>query len=125
MATVLVVDDDPTLRRMFELLLAEAGYAVLTAPDAREAWRQMRGARPDLLICDHAMEGTTGGDFCSLVRRTPDFVSVPIILCSAFQEHTIAGTALYDAFLPKPFATDTLLELADRLLNPHSRARGQ
>lgn len=125
MATILVVDDEPPLRRMFELLLTQSGHAVLTAYDAREAWRLMRGARPDLLICDHSMEGTTGGDFCGLVRRTPEFATVPIMLCSALQEHTIAGTSVYDAFLPKPFATDTLLELVERLLKPRDLARGQ
>ncbi|WP_451973829.1 response regulator [Azospirillum endophyticum] len=69
MPTVLVVDDDPSIRLMLRRLLENAGAEVTEAEDGDEAMRLFRTSRPDLVICDVVMPYADGLQTIRSIRR--------------------------------------------------------
>jgi len=69
MPTVLVVDDDPSIRLMLRRLLENAGAEVSEAEDGDEAMRLFRASRPDLVICDVVMPYADGLQTIKSMRR--------------------------------------------------------
>src|SRR5215207_9471346 len=111
-ATILVADDEPAIRDLLAVLLEAAGHRVLRAADGEEALALLVGARPDLLITDHAMPGPTGLDLIDYLRAHPA-LAVPVILLSA----TARGPARAPTvLLAKPFDVDQLLGAVAALL---------
>jgi DNA-binding response OmpR family regulator len=107
--TILVVDDEQTLRDMLEYNLRREGYNVLTASDGAEALRLAFDERPDLLILDIMLPGMSGFDVCRAVRRQ---LTVPILMLSAREEEIdkVLGLELgADDYLTKPFSLRELL----------------
>ena len=107
--TILVVDDEETLRDMLEYNLRREGFRVLTAGDGVEALRLAFDERPDLLILDIMLPGMSGFDVCRAVRRQ---LTVPILMLSAREEEIdkVLGLELgADDYLTKPFSLRELL----------------
>ena len=71
MATVLIVDDDPDTRALVHVVLTHAGHAVLEAGDARDALAGAAADRPDLILLDLSMPGTSGTEFLRALRADP------------------------------------------------------
>ena len=70
---ILVIDDSPTIRKMVECHLSQAGYRVAMAPDAERGLETGRTIRPDLILLDHQLPGTTGDQVCRrLLEREAD-----------------------------------------------------
>ena len=106
--TVLVVDDDPDLRRLLALTLVDAGYRVEEASDGVTALERIARQAPDLILCDVRMPHLGGiGLAAVLAPHTPP---IPIILMSATPRPH--GCAL--PFIRKPFALDALLTVMVR-----------
>lgn len=110
--TILVVEDDPRLRRLSERRLLAMGFACLTAPDADAAWRMIdEGAPIDLVFTDMVMPGTKSG--YDLARRVaenrPDLA---VLLTSGFSENVLRETGQTDGFsmLRKPYRQADLAE---------------
>jgi DNA-binding response OmpR family regulator len=79
---ILVVDDEPDIRTMLEVVLAAEGWAVRQAASGEEGLDAFRSARPDIVVLDHRMPGLTGWDVaCQLIEEGCD---VPIVLFSAY-----------------------------------------
>jgi DNA-binding response OmpR family regulator len=79
---ILVVDDEPDIRTMLEVVLAAEGWAVRQAASGKEGLDAFRSARPDIVVLDHRMPGLTGWDVaCQLIEEGAD---VPIVLFSAY-----------------------------------------
>ncbi|HET8528007.1 MAG TPA: response regulator transcription factor [Gaiellaceae bacterium] len=117
MVGVLVVDDDPPIRRMLERTLAAEGYRVETAADGGQALAAVERSVPDLLVLDVAMPGVDGLAVCRRVRERG--LALPILLLTARDSvrDRVAGLdAGADDYLVKPFAADELLARARALL---------
>ncbi len=115
-ATVLVVDDEQTLREMLDYNLRREGYRVLAAPDGPNAVRLAYQERPDLIILDLMLPGMTGFEVCRAVRRALD---MPILMLSAREEEIdkVLGLELgADDYLTKPFGLRELLARVHALL---------
>ena len=125
MALVLVVEDNATVAALMREILTEEGYTVVIAPDGATGLRQLQTLRPGLIITEARLLGMNGLAFCRAVRDNPATVGIPIILASTAKEDGIAGQCDYAAFLPKPFALTTLLQLVERLYQPDSALIGQ
>jgi two-component system KDP operon response regulator KdpE len=107
-ARILVVDDEPQIRRSLEVNLERNGYAVELATTGEEALRAFRNRRPDVVILDLLMPGMSGLD---VVRRIRESAAVPIIVLSAVGEEPRKVEALElgaDDYMTKPFGMEEL-----------------
>lgn len=120
MFTVLIVDDDPGMRRMLVEQLECAGYRAAAAAGFDDALSSLDGGGVDAVLSDIQMPGRTGFDLLRSVHQLrPD---LPVILMTSFASAAIAERAKEAgafAFLSKPFDDGQLLEVLERIqLNP-------
>jgi len=115
--TILVVDDDESLRRITELQLEEAGYDVLTAPCGETALRVMEEHAPSLVITDFKMPGLSGLDLLKAVRKS--FPQVSVLMITAFGTVQSAVEAMkagaYD-YITKPIDYEELVLVVNRAM---------
>jgi response regulator RpfG family c-di-GMP phosphodiesterase len=114
---ILLVDDDPALRTLLKTTFEVADVAVVEAEDAATARRKIRGARPDVIVLDINMPGTTGLELCAELKAAPATREIPIVLLTGSEGGTSAAAkkAGADAFVLKPFSPLELLAVAERL----------
>ncbi len=118
---VLVIDDEESILEIISYALKEAGYAVATAHNVREAEDKMRQDTPDIMIVDVMLPDDSGLEFCRAVRTESH---VPIIILSAKAEEVdkILGLELgADDYVTKPFSPR---ELVSRVRAQLRRAAG-
>ena len=109
METVLVVDDEPTLREVVVRYLERAGYRALEAGDGDEAEVLLRNQPPDLVILDLMLPGTDGLELCRRIRADS---ALPVIMLTARGEEAdrIVGLELgADDYVTKPFSPRELV----------------
>lgn len=118
---VLVVDDDPDIRRFLRLLLEGEGHAVSAAPDGLQALDHIACQRPDLVLLDLQMPRMTGWEVRDELDRRR--VEVPVVFMTAgdraraeAERHRVAG------YLAKPFSIDDLLAIIERIRSLPTRA---
>ena len=102
---ILVVEDDPRLRKQLSRYLSGEGFRVTDAADAAEARTQLRAINPDLMVLDVMMPGESGLDLTQSLRQERS-QGLPILLLTArgAPEDRIAGfEAGADDYLGKPF----------------------
>jgi len=80
---ILLVDDDPTQRKLARIRLAAEGFEVETATGGDEALAKARARRPDVILSDVLMGDLDGFTLCRKLREDPRFDDVPVILLSA------------------------------------------
>ncbi|MGH3628440.1 MAG: response regulator transcription factor [Sciscionella sp.] len=115
-ATVLVVDDDATVRDVVRRYLERAGHRVVLASDGNDALHQVSEADPDLVILDIMLPGADGFTVCRTLRESSE---VPVIMLTALgeAEDRIAGLALgADDYVAKPFSPRELALRAESVL---------
>lgn len=116
---LLVVEDDRPIAELLKFHFAGAGYTVTTTPSGDEALILIEEIRPDLVILDWMIEGTSGIEVCRRVRRSNATATLPIIMLTARgdEEDRIRGLEIgADDFVPKPFSPKELLARANALL---------
>ena len=114
---ILLVDDDPALRMLLTTTFEVADVAVVEAENADAARRKIRAGRPDVIVLDVNMPGTTGLELCAELKAAPETKDIPIVLLSGSEGGTTAAAkrAGADAFVRKPFSPLELLAVAERL----------
>lgn len=80
---VLIVDDSKTETLFMTDLLQRNGFKVRSAENATEAFARLAEDRPDLILMDVVMPGQNGFQLTRSINRTPEFTSIPIILCTS------------------------------------------
>ncbi len=114
---ILVADDDADLRRMVSTYLSSRGFDVAQAEDGEAALRQMRRARPDLLLVDHMMPRLDGLELVRRLRGSGD--TLPIVMLTARGETVdrIVGLELgCDDYVAKPFDPRELVARIETVL---------
>jgi two-component system cell cycle response regulator len=107
---VLLVEDDPALRRYLEVVLDRNGYAVASAGDGLEAMKFLLTGRVDVIVTDALMPNLDGYELCRFVRNSPHLAHLPIILLSALDpRNTTDESEQVNAFLAKPISPEDLL----------------
>lgn len=109
LATVLVIEDEPQMRRFLRAALESHGYRPVEAATGREGVAQATGRTPDVILLDL---GLPDGDGIDLTRRIREWSRTPIIVISARgkeQDKIAALDAGADDYLTKPFAVGELL----------------
>ena len=113
---ILVVDDEPAIRRTLRANLSARGYEVLALETGEEALRAAAEWRPDLVMLDLMLPGLSGLEVCRALRAES---AVPILVLSARGEERTKVRALdlgADDYLTKPFGMDELLARVRALL---------
>jgi len=113
---VLLVEDDPALRRYLEVVLERAGYSVISAGDGLEAMKSLLAEPVDVVVTDALMPNLDGYELCRFVRNSPHLAHLPIILLSALDpRNTTDESEQMDAFLAKPVSPEDLLSTISNL----------
>ena len=114
--TILVLDDDPSVRHMLEVLLQQDGHAVVAVGDVRSALAQCKVQLPDLMVVDLMLPVEDGEMFLREFRRRWRHTEVPVIVLSASTaRNDIARRLGIEATLSKPFFAEDLRELVTAL----------
>lgn len=109
---VLIVDDDPQVRRTLASLLRDNGIEAITAADGQDGLDTFRDVAPDLVLCDVMMPNMDGLEFCRQLKGDPETRLTPIVLLTGLGdvEDRVSGIeAGADDFLSKPFEEVELL----------------
>ena len=106
---ILVVDDDPQIRRVMRTTLTGAGYEVEDARTGEETLEKLRASRYDLMLLDMNMPGIGGLETCRQVRAGSDMAIVMLTVRNTEQDNVQALDAGADDFITKPFSTPELL----------------
>ena len=106
---LLVVDDDPNIREMVEMILGDEGYEVSTAGDGATALALLDHLQPDLILLDMKMPTMDGWEFSRHYRRRPG-PKAPVIVFTASQDASRRAREVgADGYVAKPFSIDELL----------------
>ena len=117
MATILVIDDDAPLARLYRFMLREEGHIVLEAPEGRSALDELARTPVDLIILDLEMPGMNGRSFFrEIVGRAK---RPPVLIVSAFEAAKAQRELGAEGAVDKPFDIERLVEEV-RLLLPRA-----
>ena len=108
-ATVLVVDDEPQIRRVLRATLSSNGYEVVEAKSGQEAIEMVVAKRPDLILLDVNMPGMSGLEACTKIRMSFDGPIMMVTVRNAERDKIAALDAGADDYVVKPFAIGELL----------------
>ena len=109
MGNILIVEDDPNIRKLVRVNLVKRGYMVSEAGDSHQAIALFQEVPVDLVLLDLMLPGLSGVDVCTWIRARSD---VPIIVLSARVEEDLKVAALdagADDYVTKPFGSEELL----------------
>jgi len=106
---ILVVDDEPQIRRIMRTTLTGAGYEIDDARTGEEALEKVRQFRPDLVLLDINMPGMGGLAACRAIRADPSVGIVMLTVRNSEADKVEALDAGADDFIAKPFSTPELL----------------
>jgi two-component system phosphate regulon response regulator PhoB len=107
MPTVLVVEDEPSIRELLKVNLVDAGYEVRAVPDAEKAQAELSESLPDLLLLDWMLPGKSGLVLAKELRSATRTRGLPIIMITARTDEAdkVAGLeAWVDDYVTKPFS---------------------
>ena len=117
--TILVVDDDPMIRKLILTTLEDvAGYRLREARDGQEAIETAVEERPEIVFLDYDMPRLNGIETCRRLRSDPTTADATIIMLTAMSDQPAQDRAVgagADLFLTKPFSPLRLLRLVDEL----------
>ena len=115
-ATILVVDDEPQIRRVLRATLTAEGYSVIEARDGMEALEKIRSTRPDLILLDRNMPVMDGLEACRQIRPSSHVPILMLTVRSAEKDKVHALDAGADDYVVKPFGIQELLARVRALL---------
>jgi two-component system, OmpR family, KDP operon response regulator KdpE len=107
--TILVVDDEPQIRRVLSTMLTSQGYPVIEARSGEEALEKIRGERIDLILLDVNMPGMSGLEACAQIRRTGDVPIIMLTVRNSERDKVQALDAGADDYVVKPFGAEELM----------------
>jgi CheY-like chemotaxis protein len=124
---ILVIDDDPLLRRLTARLLSAGGFETATAADGSEGLALIREGEPfDAVICDLLMPGMSGFEVVREIRKDSRFLELPILVLTSQGMNKDRDEALEsgaDRYMTKPFSSFELMDSLSQLLEPSSRRK--
>jgi signal transduction histidine kinase/CheY-like chemotaxis protein len=107
--TILVVDDDPTVRELMQRFLRSAGFNIVTAAGGEEGLRLAREVRPDAITLDVMMPGMDGWAMLAALKADPDLADIPVTMLTIVEDRSM-GYALGAAdYLTKPIDRERLV----------------
>ena len=118
-ATILIVDDEPSVLDTLETQLKEIGFTVLTASDGNEGLKKCKRYRPDAVVLDIFMPGMQGNRVAEEITNDPQTAGIPIIfITSLLTKREVPPDNLLGGryFIAKPFKFEELHDLLKRII---------
>lgn len=120
MAKILIVEDEPNVRKLVVVNLARRGHHVLEAENGQRAWEHLNSQKPALLILDIKLPDLSGWDVLDRISTVPALstdLSVIVMTASPLDPATVLNKYPFVAdIIIKPFNTDKLLMAVQRVL---------
>jgi len=110
---ILLVDDEPGIRRILRIFLEVEGFQVLEAVNATQAFRAIDEERPDVVILDVILFGTTGFEICEKIKSDPKTRDIFVILFTALTKDSDVAEGERvgaDLYLMKPLNPRDIVE---------------
>lgn len=127
MPSVLIIDDDQTIRMLFQYVFADGGFDVHTAEDGQDALNKLEEFTPDFMLVDVAMPVMTGTQFVEKIKKLsgskPHLKDIPFIVMTGenFMEsglnRVFQESSGFRAFVPKMTQPEIVLEQVNEILN--------
>jgi CheY-like chemotaxis protein len=117
--TVLIADDEPSMRLLVTATIASDQIEVLEAADGDQAWELIEQRRPDLVLLDVQMPGLSGLDLARSIRADPGLSSIRVVLLTSKAQAGEVASGLEagaDLYLTKPFSPLSLLNYVEQSL---------
>lgn len=111
-AKILIIEDEAAIRDMLKFTLTSSNYEVKEAENAEEGWKLVLAEKPDLILLDWMMPGTSGVELAKRLRNNDKTVDIPIIMLTARGEEDdqVKGfEAGADDYVIKPFSPRALV----------------
>jgi CheY-like chemotaxis protein len=118
---ILVIEDDPDLRRILCLQLGKLGYRVAEAANGREGFEQAKALHPDLLLLDLMMPEMDGFQVLKRVKCITTLQNTPVLILTASHDdhHRRKGLShMANGFMTKPYTVSQLREEISKVLDP-------
>jgi DNA-binding response OmpR family regulator len=110
MTKILIVDDDPDVRTLMNVVIKSKGYEVETAFNKQDAISKMEDFKPSVIFLDVLLSGTDGREFCREIKQDDKLNPVSVIMVSAHPGASENfGNYGADDFISKPINTEVLL----------------
>jgi DNA-binding response OmpR family regulator len=122
---ILVVDDEPDVLRMLQVVLSRRGHQVLTAASGMEGLVRAQGDQPDLVLLDIMMEGMDGWEVLKLLKLEEATRTIPVVILSARVETRDKIRGLQEGavdYITKPFSVMELLSTLETILEQRAPA---
>lgn len=119
MATILVVDDSASMKKMVSFTLKSAGHTILDADNGAAALVLAQRQAADLVLTDVNMPQMNGIELCTKLRQLPSYKFTPILMLtteSSAEQKVLGKNAGATGWIVKPFNPDQLLKTVDRVL---------
>jgi CheY-like chemotaxis protein len=121
--SVLVVDDEESVREALRLFLTKAGYEVEVAVDGQQALQRVHmHSPPDVILLDLVMPVVSGFEVLSALRVIPEWTEIPVVVLTATIGYSAANLQA-DALLEKPFDPSTVQAAIEAAIAARSNAK--
>jgi two-component system KDP operon response regulator KdpE len=120
-AIILVVDDEPQIRRVLRATLSSQGYEIIEAKMGEEGVETARKSKPDLVLLDVNMPGMGGIEACREIRRGSTAPIIMLTVRNAERDKVLALDAGADDYVVKPFGIEELLARIRASLRRHAQ----
>jgi len=127
MARILLINDEPDLLEMCELVLESAGHVAFRAFGDKQALELARATdcRPDAVLLDLVMPQVSGEEIFRQLRRSPKTAHIPVVIMSALADaEEVTREMGAEAFLEKPFDPDALVAAIETALRKSPAPNG-
>jgi CheY-like chemotaxis protein len=122
MERILIIDDDPDVLTVLQMILKRRGYQTVTAVHEQEVYQLVNSEKPDLILMDVLLSGADGRHICRNLKSS-DHKNIPIVMLSG---HPAAQKGMQeygaDDFLPKPFRETDVLKKIEKFLVPKTES---
>jgi len=117
--SILVVEDEPDIRKLVQYNLVQERFKVLEAEDGEQALKILQREKPNLVILDLMLPGLSGLELCKLLRERPQTAQLPILMLTAKagEADKVVGLEIgADDYLSKPFSPREMVERVRAIL---------
>jgi len=118
--SILIIENDEDLLQLMQDIFNDAGYDVHGRPQVNDISSLVRELQPDAILLDYLLPGINGGELCAQLKRDPETMHLPVVLCSAYPQVLLSlGSYGCNAFIAKPFdVADLIAQVEDCIANP-------